>query len=218
MNTVSFCGTELGLLPSRGVYWAERRMLVVSDLHLGKSERMARRGGPLLPPYETIETLTRLASDIEAHSPAVVLCLGDSFDDSKAADSLGEAERQTLARLQAGRKWLWVEGNHDPGPLSVGGTHLSEYRDDALVFRHIAESGAAPGEVSGHWHPKARVGGSSRPCFLMDNRRLILPAYGCYTGGLDWTTPRLRDLLADNAYAFLTGRRVVQVPVPSLAA
>ena len=215
--TITLSGEILTALPSGALFWADEDMLVVSDLHLGKSERMARRGGPLLPPYETTETLTRLASDIAATAARAVLCLGDSFDDGAAAAALDETHRDTLRRLQAGRRWLWVEGNHDPGPLDIGGTHLAEHRARALTFRHVAAPEAAPGEVSGHYHPKARVAQTRRPCFLTDGRRLILPAYGCYTGGLDWTTPVLRGLFGATATAYLTGRRIVAVPVPRAA-
>ncbi len=216
-QTFRFCNTELQALPSGALWWPSERLLVVSDLHLGKSERLARRGGALLPPYETIETLTRLSGDIDATGPKTVVCLGDSFDDAEAADALWDNEIETLTRLQAGRRWVWVEGNHDPGPIALGGTHLAELTVDALTFRHIARASAGPGEVSGHYHPKARVRGMARPCFMQDAKRLILPAYGWYTGGLDWTTPSLRRLFEDKAFAFLTGRRVIQVPVPGFA-
>lgn len=214
---LTFCGERLTALPSGGLYWAAERLLVVSDLHLGKSERIARRGGALLPPYDTEETLNRLAADIGTAKPRSVLCLGDSFDDLTAAETLDARHRAQIASLQAGRDWLWLEGNHDPGPVDLGGTHLEVYRKGALTFRHIAEAGAAPGEISGHYHPKARVKRASRPCFMVDAKRLILPAYGAYTGGLDWTTPALRDLFADQAVAYLTGRQVLAVPVPRAA-
>lgn len=214
---LSLCGETLTALPSGGLYWASEALLAVSDLHLGKSERIARRGGALLPPYDTRETLARLGADIRALNPRVVLCLGDSFDDLPAADALAPAERAAIAALQAGRTWLWLEGNHDPGPVDIGGTHLNLCRKGPLTFRHIAEDGAAPGEISGHYHPKARVKRASRPCFMADTTRVILPAYGCYTGGLDWTTPVLRGLFAEQAVAYLTGPRVLAVPVPRAA-
>jgi uncharacterized protein len=213
----TFRGESLTALPSGALHWARTRMLVVSDLHLGKSERIARRGGTLLPPYETAETLDRLATDIRATAPATVLCLGDSFDDLAASEALVDTHRDTIRRLQAGRRWLWVEGNHDPGTIDLGGAHLAEYRDGPLTFRHIAAEGARPGEISGHYHPKARVRSTARPCFMADGNRLILPAYGCYTGGLDWTTPVLRALFAEKAIAYLTGPRVLAVPVPRAA-
>ncbi len=219
MNSVDFVfrNASLTARPSGALYWADARALVVSDLHLGKSERIARRGGALLPPYDTIETLTRLAADIEATRPATVICLGDSFDDLAAAESLAPEHHDTLARLQAGRRWVWIEGNHDPGPVDLGGEHLRELALGALTFRHIAEQGAAAGEVSGHYHPKAKLRHMSRPCFMRDAGRLILPAYGCYTGGLDWMTPVLRGLFQAEAIAYLTGKRVLAVPVPVAA-
>ena len=213
----TFCGERLTALPSGGLYWAAEGLLVVSDLHLGKSERIARRGGALLPPYDTEETLNRLAEDIGTTKPRSVLCLGDSFDDLTAAGALDARHRTQIASLQAGREWLWLEGNHDPGPVELGGTHLDAYRKGPLTFRHIAEADTPPGEISGHYHPKARVKRTSRPCFIVDAKRLILPAYGAYTGGLDWMTPVLRELFADQAVAYLTGRQVLAVPVPRAA-
>lgn len=219
MNSIDFqfCGTTLSACPSGALFWAERGVVVVSDLHLGKSERIARRSGALLPPYDTVETLTRLSTDIEALCPKMVICLGDSFDDLSAAENLDDTHRQTLVRLQAGRKWVWIEGNHDPGPIEFGGEHLAELKLGPLVFRHIAETEIQPGEVSGHYHPKARVKHMSRPCFMRDAGRLMLPAYGAYTGGLDWMTPVLRNLFDPNAVAYLTGAKVLTVPVPVAA-
>lgn len=215
--TLTLAGETLTALPSGALFWARVNLLVVSDLHLGKSERIARRGGALLPPYETAETLDRLADDIRLHAPKTVICLGDSFDDIAAGEALSTTHRALITGLQAGRRWLWIEGNHDPGPVDLGGTHLGETRIGALTFRHIATRSPEPGEISGHYHPKARMKGASRPCFMADEGRLILPAYGCYTGGLDWTTPVLRQLFADRAVAYLTGRRVLAVPVPRAA-
>jgi len=196
-------------------------MLVVSDLHLGKSERIARLGGAMLPPYETHDTLTRLDAEVEALRPDTVLCLGDSFDDSAAAQGLEEDATGWLTRLMAGRRWIWVEGNHDPGPIGLGGTHLAEHRAGPLVFRHIAERGAA-GEISGHYHPKAVVptrGRSvSRPCFLYDASRVILPAFGTYTGGLRCHDPVLTSLMLPGARAVLTGRQALEIPMPRRSA
>ena len=214
---IPFCGETLTALPSGALYWEGADLLAVSDLHFGKSERIARRGGALLPPYDTDETLARLADDIAAMAPRTVLCLGDSFDDLLAADALGSNHRARIAGLQAGRRWLWLEGNHDPGPIDLGGEHLEQFIQGPLTFRHIADPDTAPGEISGHYHPKARLARTSRPCFMADDRRLILPAYGCYTGGLDWMTPVLRDLFADRAVAYLTGAQVLPVPVPRAA-
>ena len=212
---IRFCGETLTLLRSGALHWASRELLAVADLHLGKSERIARRSGSLLPPYDADETLARLAADVDAFRPEIVLCLGDSFDDLAAAGALSKTSRAKVLQLQESRKWIWLEGNHDPGPADLGGSHLNEFRLGPFLFRHIAESDAEPGEISGHFHPKARIRGTSRPCFMVDEVRLILPAYGCYTGGLDWTASALRDLFSRHAMAYLTGTQVLPAPVPN---
>jgi DNA ligase-associated metallophosphoesterase len=222
-----FAGTELEARASGALRWPGRRWLVVSDLHFGKSERVARRGGALLPPYETAETLARLAAEVEATDPACVVCLGDSFDDLDAQAGLGEAEAERLAALAAGRRWIWIAGNHDPGPLTLAGEHRAELREGPLAFRHEAAAdqardaapGDASGEVSGHYHPKARLMASgrrvSRACFVVSGARLILPAFGCYTGGLDVRAPALARI-APSGMALLTGRRVIAAPLEAL--
>lgn len=216
----SFVGTLLTALGSGALWWRERDLLCVSDLHLGKSERMARRGGSALPPYETRDTLNRLAADLSFTQARHVVCLGDSFDDLGAAQALPEDERLWILGLQAGRRWDWIEGNHDPGPVGLGGTHLSELSLGPLTFRHIAVPGSR-GEVSGHYHPKATVrarGRSiSRPAFLFDTSRLILPAYGTYTGGLRSQSRVLCDLMDADARAVLTGPQPVAIPMPGKA-
>jgi DNA ligase-associated metallophosphoesterase len=213
----TFRGENLCALSSGALLWPARRILVVSDLHLGKSERSARRGGPMLPPYEGIETLDRLAGDIARTRPGIVLCLGDSFDDMAAASALDPATEARLGALMAGRRWIWIEGNHDPGPLEIGGTHMLHLSAPPLVFRHVAEP-SATGEVSGHYHPKARLstrkGTVTRRCFLVDRRRIVLPAYGTYTGGLRCDGPELSALMDSSARAILLGSPPVEIPMP----
>lgn len=212
-----FHGAELSALSDGALWWADRRLLCVSDLHLGKSDRIARRGGPLLPPYENRDTLARLADLVTALSPLCVICLGDSFDDLAGQDALAEDDHQTLTRCMAGRRWIWIEGNHDPGPITVGGAHMQEVAVGPVTFRHIATAGKS-GEISGHYHPKARINlrttGLTRPCFLIDEARVILPAFGAYTGGLRTTDPALCGLMSDPAIAVLTGARALPVPMP----
>ena len=213
----TLAGTELIAMGTGAVWWPEKSLLCVSDLHLGKSERVARRQGTILPPYDTRDTLTRLAADVARSQARVVVCLGDSFDDLGAAGSLPEEERLWIARMQAGRRWVWIEGNHDPGPVDLGGTHLAELPLAPLTFRHMARPGAS-GEVSGHYHPKAdiltRARLISRPAFLADSDRVILPAYGSYTGGLRSTAPELSRLMRSEAIAVLTGPEPHAVPMP----
>lgn len=219
MNThaFQFHGTDLRALPSGALHWPAQDLLVVSDLHLGKSARLAEVGGAQMPPYDTRETLTRLDADLAATTPARVICLGDSFDSAGIAGELPEDERLWIARMQAGRDWTWIEGNHDPGPVDLGGSHRAALKLGPLSFTHIATK-QGMGEISGHYHPKARLivrGRSlSRPCFLLDGKRLILPAYGAFTGGLRSDSTTLTTLMDPGALAILTGPRPVAIPMP----
>ncbi|MDG1068654.1 MAG: ligase-associated DNA damage response endonuclease PdeM [Sulfitobacter sp.] len=219
MNGYDFTLSGVGLkaLASGALWWPEQSLMVFSDLHLGKSERIARRGGSALPPYDTRDTLNRLAADLALCHARTVICLGDSFDDLDAARSLPQEERDWVFRLQAGRRWVWIEGNHDPGPIEFGGSHLAELPLAPLTFRHIARQ-AAIGEVSGHFHPKAtlelRGRNITRPAFLIDSNRVILPAYGTYTGGLRAQSPILSSLMRPEAIAVLTGPTATAIPMP----
>ena len=212
-----FCNATLHALGSGALWWPAKALLCVSDLHLGKAERMSRRSGIPAPPYEVQDTLGRLQTDLETTKARTVICLGDSFDDLAAFRALPGDAREWILRLQAGRRWIWIEGNHDPGPIDLGGQHLGAFELNGITFRHIAAPDAQA-EISGHYHPKVRVAtrarSVSRPAFLRDAKRLILPAYGAYTGGLRSDDAALCGLMAADARAILTGPRPMEVPMP----
>jgi DNA ligase-associated metallophosphoesterase len=215
---LGFAGAELIARADGALWWPAERALVVADLHLGKAERIARRGGALLPPGAEAETLARLGAALDATGAARVVVLGDGFDDAEAAGALGAAVKAELARLAAGRDWLWVEGNHDaglaPAALGLPGAAVAELRLGGLRMRHEA---GAEHDISGHWHPAVRVAGRRRAAFLVGARHLILPAFGRYTGGLDAGHPALAALVP-SGLAVLTGARAVAVPWPLPAA
>lgn len=214
---LNLAGTEMFALGTGALWWPEQALLCVSDLHFGKSLRVAQRGGAALPPYETRDTLRRLSGDLERTGARIVVCLGDSFDDLNAVSAIPESERLWITQMQAGRRWIWIEGNHDPGPIDMGGTHLSELSLPPLSFRHIARQDGV-GEISGHYHPKAQVRMAartiSRPAFLVDRNRIILPAYGTYTGGLRSNDAALKMLMRQDALAILTGPTAHRIPMP----
>jgi hypothetical protein len=182
-------GTRLIADCAGALYWPEQRALIVADLHLEKGSSFARRG-MLLPPYDTAETLARLADVIARHEPDLVIALGDNFHDGDGATRLAPDDRATLDGLQCRRQWLWIAGNHDPEPMGdIGGTFADVVALGSLVFRHEPRPGPADGEIAGHLHPSARMNrrgrGVVRRCFAGNGRRLVMPAFGAYAGGLD---------------------------------
>jgi DNA ligase-associated metallophosphoesterase len=198
---------------SGALWWPARGVLAVADLHLEKGSAFARKGA-LLPPYDTVATLRRLGEAIGRLAPRTVVCLGDSFHDTQGPERLDAGDAAALSRLMAGRDWVWVAGNHDPEiPAGLGGHVVAEYAIDGLAFRHEALLMTRPGEVSGHFHPKAavRVRGKrlSGRCFVADARRLVLPAFGAYTGGLSVRDPAIARLFPEGFTAWLIGPRKV---------
>lgn len=193
--------------PDGALFAPDAGALIVADLHLGRSERTARIGGALLPPYETTDTLERLRRAIDRRAPDVVVCLGDSFDDRRAAERLRDDERAAITAMTGERDWIWVSGNHDPSPPpALGGRAAKSVRLGSVVLRHIATPGERY-EISGHHHPKAALdlGGRTlrRRCLLRDGRRAIVPAFGLYTGGLDVGDPAFDPLFGPDAVAVL---------------
>src|ERR1700680_396335 len=145
---------------SGALFWEEQRLLVVSDLHLEKGSSFATRG-VLLPPYDTVATLGRLAAVTARYDPRMVIALGDSFHDRDAHQRLAAADRAAIASLQARRDWIWISGNHDPAlPSDLGGIVASEVAIGSIAFRH--EPTGAYGEIAGHLHPKACVATRAR--------------------------------------------------------
>jgi len=195
------------------IYWPDEKLLVVADLHLEKGSAFAARG-VLLPPYDTATTLARLAQLAERYAPRLVIALGDSFHDGGGPARMDDSSRVALKALQRGRDWVWIAGNHDPDPAdNIGGVFADALALGALTFRHQPASQPSAGEIAGHLHPLARVArrgrAVSRRCFAGDTRRLILPAFGAYAGGLnvrDRAIVSLFGALSFTAHMLGTGR------------
>src|SRR5690606_38794961 len=181
--------TPVLLRASGALYIEAAGALVVADLHLEKGSAYASRG-QMLPPYDTRETLRRLAAEVVATAARVVVLLGDTFHDRKSESRLAEDDAERLRSLAHGRDLVWVVGNHDAdGPQALPGQVADELRIDGLTLRHEPQTGRQPGELAGHLHPCAKVsagrGTVRRRCFVTDGERAVLPAFGAYAGGLN---------------------------------
>jgi DNA ligase-associated metallophosphoesterase len=195
MVRFSFSGHELAALPQGALFWPARGALLVADLHLEKASWFARLG-QMLPPYDSIATLADLTGLVAATGAREIWCLGDSFHDRQGCDRLPVKARALLTDLTATTRWTWIIGNHDPGFADhCGGRIVEEAVVDGLVLRHEAKPDEARGELSGHFHPKLRISlrgrSVSRRCFVATERKLILPAFGSLTGGLDAAHPEI---------------------------
>jgi hypothetical protein len=206
---IHLAGERLMLDPAGALIWPATGMLVVADLHLEKGSSFARRGS-LLPPWDTKVTLDRLALLLRHWKPRTVVALGDSFHDADGSGRLPREEVARLAAITAAVQFVWVQGNHDPSPpAGIGGEWVESFATGSLTFRHEAVARAS-GEISGHYHPKAtipaRAGSVTRACFVTDARRVLLPAFGAYTGGLDVRDPAIARLFPRGGRAFLLGK------------
>jgi DNA ligase-associated metallophosphoesterase len=198
------------VLRASGSLWLEAEStLVVADLHLEKGSAYARRG-QLLPPYDTRDTLRRLAAEVEALQPRTVVLLGDTFHDGRAETRLAADDARAIFALASGRSLVWVVGNHDEdGPSTLPGDVVADLVVRGLVLRHEPAGRPVRGEVAGHLHPCARIVGRGasvrRRCFVTDGERLILPAFGAYAGGLNILDGAFAPLLAREPLAAALG-------------
>ncbi len=207
MSAFEFAGHTLQALPQGALFWPDRRALIVADLHFEKASWFAKFG-QMLPPYDSIATLADLTALVAATSPRELWCLGDSFHDSAGARRLPERARAMLLDLTSQLDWVWVTGNHDHAlDDPFGGRIVEEAEIDGLIFRHEADPADPRPELSGHFHPKLRVAvrgrNVARRCFVASATKLILPAFGALTGGLDAGHPEIVRAVGSGARALV---------------
>ena len=208
MTTLRFHDELLLLDPLGALVWPARQALVVADLHLEKGTAAALRG-QLVPPLDTRLTLDRLALLMRRHRPRTVVALGDTFHDASAPARMAPRDADHLRDMARAAAFVWVHGNHDPAAPNLPGESAQAWTAGPLTFRHQAALDAV-GEVCGHHHPKAsvdtRAGRGTRPCVVHDPARIMLPAMGAYTGGLDVRHPAIARLFPRGGRLALLGR------------
>jgi DNA ligase-associated metallophosphoesterase len=218
MVPFSFAGHDFLATPEGALFWPAQGALLVADLHLEKASWFARLG-QMLPPYDSIATLSALQQDIERSGATRLFCLGDSFHDKFGCDRLPADARTLLSSLTGQVDWLWITGNHDAGFIDhCGGRIEEEIKLDGIVLRHEAVEGDPTPEMSGHFHPKLRLAMKgrhvSRRCFVASATKLILPAYGTLTGGLDAHHPEILRKVGPGASALVpVTDRLLRFPI-----
>ena len=188
---------ELRLVGGRALFWPRENALLVADLHLEKASWFASKG-QMLPPYDSRETLERVALAVRETGARRVFALGDNFHDGKGPARLDAHAAGMLAALTRALEWVWITGNHDGAPdggPGMAGAELAEIEVAGMVLRHHARAGETRPELSGHFHPRlsvtARGRRISRPCVVASEARLVLPAFGALTGGMDAADPAI---------------------------
>lgn len=205
MVPLSFAGHALCALADGALFWPARRALLVADLHFEKASWFAARG-QMLPPYDSLATLQQLTALVDRTGAEELWCLGDSFHDTEGCARLPVAARAALTALTARLRWTWITGNHDSVYVDhCGGDLCEEAEVDGLLLRHEADPAEPRPELSGHFHPKLRVmvrgRRIARRCFVATERKLILPAFGALTGGLDAHHPEIVRAVGGGAQA-----------------
>lgn len=188
-HAFEFGGQSFELAGEAALYWPSQRTLLVSDLHLEKASAFAL-GGQMLPPYDSLSTLLEIAALVAQYRPERLVSLGDNFHDDAGELRLASDAAHLLKQLVAQTDWIWITGNHDRNiEARWGGTSVDEIAVSGVLLRHEALRGEGTPEISGHFHPKYRqlLRGRmvSRRCFVKGPRKLIMPAFGAFTGGLD---------------------------------
>ncbi|MEP9401419.1 ligase-associated DNA damage response endonuclease PdeM [Sphingomonas sp. VNH70] len=207
MVRLSFAGQDFAALREGALFWPQRRALLLADLHFEKASWFAQFG-QMLPPYDSLETLAGIEALVARTRPRELWCLGDSFHDSAGCDRLPAAAQARLRALTGRLDWTWITGNHDPVVADhCGGRVVAEAVVDGIVLRHEADAADTRPELSGHFHPKFRVSvrgrAVSRRCFVASATKLILPAFGSLTGGLDARHPEIVRAVGSGAEALI---------------
>ena len=168
-------------------------------------------------PQRAAEALKRLAALLRQRRPALVAWLGASLPALLAEGRLARREADEVARLTSAHDWHWVA---EALPAGLPGTAAPELKAADLTFRHAGLPGsAALGEVSALPWPVAGLDGAVWPCFVIDGRRLVMPAFGGPADGMNVLSPPFLRLFRRPFQAvMLVGNRIVTRPRARLEA
>src|SRR6478736_3613348 len=187
----ALCGEQVELLALRALHWPRERTVFVADVHLGKAAAF-RAGGVPLPRGSTAADLARLTRLIERTSAARLVVLGDFLHARAGRVPALSYVFVAWRTRQATTDVVLVRGNHDARagdpPADWNVRCVDEpYALPPFLACHMTNSPPSGYALCGHLHPGIRIHGSGGetarlPCFVIGNRRAILPAFGRFTG------------------------------------
>ncbi|MEJ5995323.1 ligase-associated DNA damage response endonuclease PdeM [Pedobacter sp. Du54] len=211
--SITICEEELTLAKERALFLPKQKLLVISDLHLGKSAHF-RKAGVQVPSTLAKDDLQRLAISIDQYEPETLLINGDMFHHELNTDVDDfEKWKQNYPLL----KFVLVKGNHDRltnkhyNDLNIE-VHEPSFCTNKFCFIHDStqckEETLYP--VSGHVHPGITVLGKAKqrlkfPCFYFGEKYAILPAFSVFTGLFN-----VKAKKSDQIYA-ITPSQVIKV-------
>jgi DNA ligase-associated metallophosphoesterase len=212
-------GQRLWISPERCLFWEEQKMLILSDLHIGKSAHFRKAGIPV-PQQLFQEDMHRLYQQIHQFNPDSILITGDLFH------SHSNIEHEVFAKwleTLGSKEMILVRGNHDrfSDELYVSmGIHCvgTAFTLQDFIFIHELPKVCDDSKYyfTGHQHPGVKLSGKGKqsmtlPCFYFTHNHAVLPAFGIFSGK-HLVEPKLRD----KVYAVMKEgyqTSIIEVPV-----
>ena len=204
---IKFANEEFYAYPNNALYWKRLNIIIIADLHLGKSITFAKQK-QFLPPYDTKETLAKLFECINEFQPSKLIIVGDLLHDMLSLQSFQDIDYQNFNKYTKKTEFIWVKGNHDFDIEIVGFSKVLDYKVDKIIFNHLPIK-STNFQICGHYHPKVKIShrGKSiyKSSFVHNDKLLILPSFGTLTGGLNIDQDPLKVLLGNDIKIFPVG-------------
>ena len=211
-RTIDFAGRKMILHPSGSIFWPDQATLIVGDLHFEKAS-WYHSSGQFLPPFDSSETLKKLETVMSEFLPKRLILLGDVFHDNYAWHRMVQTDKERLTKLLKRTETIYVNGNHDPKATLPSQFSGLIYTVAGVTFRHVMDANEKGPEISAHFHPvaivKYRGARIRRACFVCKKNRILLPAFGALTGGLNVNDPALNTFRDIGTQLYLLGNKAI---------
>ena len=211
MKTVNFNNHKFQISKEGILFWFDKQIAIISDLHLEKGSSFGQYG-QFIPPYDSEETLKKLLNKIKKYKITKVILLGDTFHDKNALSRMSKRVLILFETFIKKYEVIFVLGNHESNIQLENIEFLNEYVLDGIHFIHQA-SRKKIYQISGHYHPVATIKTGSKKitgkCFVQLNYNLILPSFGVYTGGLNIKNSVFRKIFENEPSVYFLGKKCV---------